>query len=121
MQMPTQDDGGIGANLVSMDQMAKNLVREKDTTKAGGKKEDDENNTSSNMLGKLDNVAAPVSPEPHAPGTNQAVVFSGAKVERPSVRNRPFDLSNQLKELRSNALEHRSAAGSSQGMSRDGS
>ena len=25
--MPTQDDGGIGANLVSMDQMAKNLVR----------------------------------------------------------------------------------------------
>ena len=95
--MPRQDDGGIGANLVSMDQMAKNLVRNTSDTAVGQdqKKKDDD------AIRKLDDIAG-LSPE------------AAKKQDRTSV-NRPFDLSNQLKELKSNALEHRSHTASRKG------
>ena len=90
MKMPTQDDGGIGANLVSMDQMAKNLVREKEPASKTAKKRDEAN--TSDMLDKLDKLSS-VSPDPGRL-EKEGVIFSENKVERPSVRNKPFDLSN---------------------------
>ena len=94
MVMPTQDDGGIGANLVSMDQMANNLVRKTvETNDLNRTKNDDDKN--SDALGKLTHITQNVGLSPEAVN------------ERASV-HRPFDLSNQLKELKANALEHRS-------------
>ena len=54
--MPTQDDGGIGANLVSMDQMAKNLVRGTTDTGDLNKTKNDEDKNS-DALRKLETLS----------------------------------------------------------------